>query len=317
MANPLLPMLANKLDIEAVGKYGDYWMEPKLDGVRCIATKSPLGVVTLTTRSGKDMTEKLPHLVNEIATYPGAFILDGEIGYVDWDKTDSVKGAWPILDFNATMRVIGSGPDTALQKQREHESRIRFFVFDMPDVNRYNDERHHIIQNMLPDWDRIGRSISVVRCPFLPSFDASVYDDYVLQGGEGVILKNPLGEYYPGKRKANTWYKLKKFESVDVIVDKDFLPGKGKYEGQIGALYFGALKDGKYVRIGKCSGMTDFERETFTMFWDTMPGRVIEIRHFGLVGIDQGGLRHPGFLHMREDKEPQDCLWEDIFPASC
>jgi hypothetical protein len=35
---------------------------------------------------------------------------------------------------------------------------------------------------------------------------------------------------------------------------------------------------------------------------------VMEIRHFGQVGKDQVGYRHPQFIRMRPDKDQEECV---------
>jgi DNA ligase-1 len=124
------------------------------------------------------------------------------------------------------------------------------------------------------------------------------YEDYVLHGGEGVMLKNPNGTYCHSKRPANNWYKVKKFETETVTII-GMTGGQGKYEGTLGALHWLA-SDGT---IGKCSGMTDQDRHTFWSHLDHFVGKKMDIRHFGRVGKDQEGVRHPQFIRMRPDLE--------------
>src|SRR5690242_17300423 len=107
-----LPMLANQLDIDRVGKYSHYIMEPKLDGLRMIVRRGAFGI-SAWTRTGKDLTDKLPGgMFDDLYLLPEGTIIDGELGYLF--KKD--LNCWPIFDFNRTMRVFGSGADNAQDK---------------------------------------------------------------------------------------------------------------------------------------------------------------------------------------------------------
>lgn len=299
----MMPMLACPLDIGKVTKYSNYTMEVKLDGVRCVAVKSG-DEVLLYTRSGKDLTAKLPHIVEQLKLCSDDFTLDGELGYINQWATRPVDQetftAYPLsLDFNATMRVLGSGVDEALRKQFRsacHE-KIQFVVFDYVSagtpITLPQELRRHSLEDFM--WNQELRDLWISTS--WERFDDGIYNFIVEQGGEGVMLKNPRAEYYPGKRKANTWYKLKKFDTIDAkIVGYD--QGEGKYASLIGALV--AVDDeGREIRI---SGMTDAVRLDMTCnFARSYNGKMVEIKYFGKIG--SGGYRHPQFLRMRPDKD--------------
>lgn len=306
------PMLANPVDIDKVGKYQNYTMEVKLDGVRCIAIKDTTGHVSLWSRSGKELTGKLGHIVTQLQWIKGSFVIDGELGYCLEFLGDAHQPiAFPVaIDFNATMRIIGSSPGTALDKQQENQDKgwpnIKFFVFDILQKGIY--PLHQLSQaerrKSLTDW---FDSASYERSPDIelsaewPAWDERLYTDIVKYGGEGVMLKNPNAMYYPGKRKANTWYKVKAFDTIDCkIIGYD--GGQGKYDAQIGAL----IVEDPTGREIKISGMTDAERLDMTCnFMRKYNGKMCEVRYFGKVGEAKDGYRHPQYLRMRGDLEPR------------
>jgi bifunctional non-homologous end joining protein LigD len=322
------PMQANPVTLEEIQskrRCVGYAMEPKLDGWRCLASFDTQGRVTLVTRTGKDLTNKVPAIVDELERYysvsfaPGTkLVLDGEIGFVD-----KMWGNWPIFDYATTCSVLGSGIGTALLKQevvlKESNRRPTFWIFDVLHYSAtsagvpggrdvYVDtmsplykRRHFLMHELLgPEslhpWYAFHDVGTLIR-PVLneAEFNERAYIEYVEAGGEGVMLKNPDAKYLEGKRPANHWYKLKKFETMDVVIT-GFQPAKeGKYEGLIGAVTFEG---------GKCSGMDDHTRELMTMSPTNYIGHVMEIRHFGQVGKDKEGYRHPQFIRMRPDKDP-------------
>jgi len=278
-----LPVLPDKLY-----KYPNYSMEPKLDGIRCIAYKDMDGYVSLTSRGGKDLTEKLPHVVEwleECIEKPWTY-LDGELGYRTGDPD------LHILDFNATTRVLGSGVEVALDKQRIPIEPIRFHVFDTCSIFPDWERRSHL-EAIMADSEVYD---PVVLVPRMDRFDMEWYDAYVGIGGEGVMLKNPDACYYEGKRKANTWYKLKRFETNEATIVA-YKHGQGKYKGMCGALHVVGIGELFGVEF-YVAGMDDAWRKEFWDNGDKYFGQTIEVKHFGLTA---GTPRFPQFLRMRPD----------------
>lgn len=307
MSDQYLPMLACALNIDKVGKYAGYKMEVKLDGVRCIASRDATGKITMISRQGKEMHQKLPHLVSQLETIPGIWTIDGELGYCDTFITDGIgqaRKAMPVgLDFNATMRVIGSSPPEAKGKQKRNinqgMSPIKYIVFDILHKGNYS----LIATHQLERWRELGLLLKrsddlydIEQSTIMPGWDEAFYFQLVSVGGEGVMLKNPIAPYYPNKRRANTWYKVKASEEFDgVIIGYD--KGQGKYEGAIGAL---VVRDstGREVRV---SGMTDSVRWSMTENFENYMHKHVEIKHFGRIGENKDGYRHPQFVRMRPD----------------
>jgi DNA ligase 1 len=285
-----LPMQANKVDIEDIPrKCAGYVMEPKLDGWRCI-TYIENHKVTMLSRTGKPFHEKAPHIAEALAELPDC-VLDGELGMIE----PNIVTVWPVFDYAATASVLGSGVDEALRKAALLDYTFTYLVFDMPSEPKPMHLRRFALSDLMFDHD-LWPSIDLVDQH--GAWKEDWYEDYVLHGGEGVMLKNPNGTYCHSKRPANNWYKVKKFETETVTII-GMTGGQGKYEGTLGALHWLA-SDGT---IGKCSGMTDQDRHTFWSHLDHFVGKKMDIRHFGRVGKDQEGVRHPQFIRMRPDLE--------------
>ena len=72
----------------------------------------------------------------------------------------------------------------------------------------------------------------------------------------------------------------------------------------------------KYLMIVcECSGMTDEERDYFTRNRFSALGSVVEVKANEIMK-DSGRLRHPRFLRVRNDKEPDRCTWADHIGSS-
>ncbi len=310
MSSDFRPMLANAIAYEDIPKRVSKWnaaiLDPKVDGIRCtVHTGSPSTSVELYSRTGHRLTEKVPKkLLKQLSHLPFNLIIDGELGVLE--KVVDVAGhLWPIIDFNATTRITGSGEDVAQDKLAQLDKPFQFWAFDILDpfgpipkqADRSNNLRRLFHDYVSPNWD-------VKRIPFyyFNEWDwwaKSAYTEYVEAGGEGVMIKNADAIYQPDSRLQNIWYKLKKFETIDVRIT-GFLDGQGKYKDMIGAVKF---VDENGVE-GKCSGMTDLERQNFTNWKEVFIGHVMEIRHFGrLAKGGDGGYRFPQFIRMRPDKD--------------
>lgn len=93
---------------------------------------------------------------------------------------------------------------------------------------------------------------------------------------------------------------------------KDFIEiTKPFYYGWKTAIKIGLYKDGELVSIGTVSsGLTDFYREDFAKNPQKYIGQVIECE---CMELKNGSLRHPIFKRFREDKNAEDCKYEEIF----
>ncbi len=285
------PMQANAVNPtdDKFDRYKNYWMEPKLDGWRCIAVREGSSI-ELYSRTGHLFTKKVPHIVAELRKLPGDWMIDGELGYVD----KMMELRWPIFDYNMTARVLGSDVDVALAKQREvwnqYQLQMEFFVFDMPSIEDALDWRANVLLGSLDTYD-VAYPVRYIWGK--ESWDELLYNKYVEAGGEGVMLKDPDSHYHFGKRPAHKWMKVKKFETVSALIT-GYIEGQGKYSHLIGAINF-VSQDGV---PGKCSGMDDSTREFITENMESLIDCHIEVKHYGAM-VD--GYRHPQFQRFRQD----------------
>lgn len=314
------PMYANSVKRESLSDtsfksgWGEYILDVKQDGVRCIVVHDHEGI-NLYSRTGKLQNGKVPGLEKELRdTLPYGSVIDGELALVD--RLEEIGGqSVPVVNFNKTMTVIGSLPENAVLKQELMGKEVSLIAFDilkwegtdftsrdqMSRINKLYSEFKYTFDNE-ESLLYLGNVYSD------PSQYLDLYDEITEKKIEGAILKNTKCLYVPGKRPAKHWYKAKRERSFDVVV-LGYTEGQGKYEGQIGAIEFGAYdKDGSLVRIGKCSGLTDEERRDITNNKDEYLGRVFEVKSNDMVGSGEyRSPRHPNFLHWREDKLPEQC----------
>lgn len=301
------PMLARAAEESSLSEkdWTGWVLEPKHDGMRAIVSVTEDGVV-IYSRSGKTQEGKCPHIEQAFKALPVGTILDGEIAFVESHM--EIEGQHvPVVNFNKTMRIMGSAAGKAVMRQEEFGN-VHFLLFD---VIQYGQS----VQEDYPQSRRFAIA-DMIEVPWLlhnPRFEgqfAEIYDSLVKSGVEGAILKDTTAPYVAGSR-SKCWLKVKSAKTFDVVV-MGFTDGQGKYEGQIGAVEFGAyLPDGELCYVGRCSGMTDSERKAWTVSrevgdWEDI---VIEVKANEMVGSGEYRTpRHPQYQHIRLDRKPESCL---------
>jgi len=128
-----------------------------------------------------------------------------------------------------------------------------------------------------------------------------IFQEYLAQGEEGIILKN-ANSYWEGKRVKHQ-IKFKGELDCDLKI-VGVQPGTGKYEGQVGALICESSDGILKVNVG--SGLTDENRETFKA--EDIIGKIVAVRYNARIKNKDGdeSLFLPVFIEVREDKDQAD-----------
>lgn len=307
---PMLARAAEESDL-STKDWSGWVLEPKHDGMRAIVTVTENGV-EIYSRTGKSQKGKCPHLEHSLSKFPVGTVLDGEIALVV-NATVVGQHKVPVVDFNKTMRIMGSGVDKAVARQKEF-GEVVFLLFDViqygsTDLREKPQHiRFDIADKLEANW--------LMHNPRYHTNFAAIYDRLVEEGIEGAILKN-IGAVYKVGGRSKDWLKVKSAKTFDVVVS-GFTDGQGKYTGQIGAIEFGAyFPDGGFAYVGRCSGMTDEERKHYTAIRDgnnlVNTPIVIEVKANEMVGSGEYRTpRHPQYVCARVDKNPEDCLMEQF-----
>lgn len=279
--NKAFPGLITEFSVMRAQKYtpreGKYYLEPKLDGLRCLAIVRGQSV-KFYSRNGKEFTT-VKHLERALLTQGtvlGDRVFDGEL-----------KNG----NFNSSVSAVKR--DTPLQLK----DLTRFYCWEMLPIHEfpksllsYENRRDRLVMNASPD-----DNFEIV--PAYPTFDHhqrnDLYSHFLAQGHEGAIVKRPDGIYVP--KRSTDWLKMKVVDDVDLEVF-ELIEGEGKYQGMLGSavVYFNGVR----VYVG--SGFSDDERVDFWEHPEKVMSRTIEIQ-FHEVTPD-GSLRHPRFIRVRDDK---------------
>jgi len=120
--------------------------------------------------------------------YWGKGLKDGE--YLDGECY--VHG----MDFEAITSAFKTAPE-----------KLEFHVFDYYDVNRPNLTFKERMSHVTVETLLVKRKVDL----------QGVHDTFVSRGYEGIMIRNPLGSYEPGKR-SNTLLKMKMFETDEFTI---------------------------------------------------------------------------------------------------
>lgn len=123
-------------------------------------------------------------------------------------------------------------------------------------------------------------------------------------GEEGIIVKDPNG-FWEGKR-STSWLKVKGEEPVDLVVKRLVLGDEGRQFahclGRVICDYTGS--NGITVEVAIGGGFSIAQREHFWENQDELVGHLIEVEYHE--ETQDGSLRHPRFVKIRDDKPISD-----------
>ncbi len=255
---PAPPLLLAETWTESVDPSG-WWLSEKLDGVRAWWDGA-----RFVSRNGNPyyapawFTAGLPNVP-----------LDGEL----WIGRK---------EFSTTVAIVRRQDGGDLWR------RVRFVVFDAPEVNEAIEARQQALRDLLPaGHSPFATVLDQTRCQNRHHLAAELARIEAL-GGEGVMLRQPGSLYVPSR--STTLLKVKSFHDVDAVV-VGHQPGTGRHRGRLGALLV-QLPNGAQCAVG--TGLTDAERERPPAI-----GSVITLKYQELTSA--GVPRFPVFVRERSD----------------
>ena len=257
---PVRFMLASPVDsaAEVFERMGaaSVWTEEKYDGVRCQLHRQGERI-ELFSRDLKETTSAFPELSENAAAIGHEVLFDGEV---------LAHRDGRVLRFFELQRRLGRKKVSADLRQ---EVPVVLVIFDLLwlDGRTLLDEPLETRRRML---EGLG-----LQHPFLlarveestgPDDLDRIFTETRARGNEGLMVKDPLSPYTPGRRGL-AWLKLKRpLATLDVVVT-GVEWGHGKRKGVLSDYTF-AVKDtasGRLFNVGKAyTGLTDAEIATMT-----------------------------------------------------
>jgi bifunctional non-homologous end joining protein LigD len=302
--------------------------EPKYDGIRALTEIDPArrAPVRMWSRLGNEKTAQFPDLVGALVRYAkklkGPVVLDGEIVALD-DKGEP-----------AGFQRLQNRIHLTESNSRSAAGRVAYIAFD---ILRDRDED----LRPLPFVERRARlerafgntGSPILRISEVTAGDARALFQHALEHGwEGLIAKEARSVYHSGKRTRD-WRKIK------IIQEQEFVVGgwtdSRTTDRPFGALLLGYYEDGGLTYAGHTgSGFNHRELERVirllrplevpTSPFTTRP-KTNQRPHWAKPSLvaqlkftewtDDGILRHPIYLGMRDDVKPETVSRERKTPV--
>lgn len=242
-------------------------VQPKLDGVRCLAVVEK-GKAKLLSRSGKEYTVK--HIIKALSNFPDG-IYDGEI-YVN-----------NVLTFQDIV--------SAVKKENNNTSWLEYCIYDIINTDNQSDRLKYLYNIKGFEQDRKEKRIKLVY-PLLVNDEKEIskyHDLFVKSGYEGLMVRNPEGLYEHSRSYNLLKYKQfddDEFEFVAWVIgerEEDLMAICNTKEGkQFKATMVGSKKDKEELKSRKLK-----------------PGTLITVKYFGFT--DEGKPRHAIGKAVKED----------------
>ena len=222
------PMLAHKYDDSRVDWSKPVYIQPKLDGVRCLFTKD--GAFS---RTGKQFmnVQHVEDSLREFFKQKPDMILDGEF------YNHSLKN-----DFEKIISLVRKQKPTE-NDRLDAKNLVQFHVYDYFNGVMYDSYKTRMHQ--LGVSDIYNESIKYVQAYKVNNYDESriYHKDFLNQGYEGSIIR--LDGLYKHGRSYDLM-KFKDFSDTEATII-GYEVGKGKREGTIGKFL---MQDDEGVKFG-------------------------------------------------------------------
>jgi DNA ligase-1 len=273
------PMLAYPVSDKPIDYTKLVFMQPKLDGVRCLIQYDN-NVVTAYSRTGKEW-KNIDHILQSLLPFfqenPNV-ILDGEL------YNHALRD-----DFEKIISCVRKQKPTAIDRA-ESRKLVQFHCYDVvDDVVTFSNRTQWLQTNLKPTY---GIKLVPTIFSIKNQYQAHAYHDINLKDGyEGSILR--LNTEYQCKR-SHSLRKFKDFHDAEAVIT-DWVEGKGKRKGTIG----------KFMAIdadGNAFGMPvmDNFKKLQTMFKEMQGWVGKEATFTYFERTKAGSYRHPLFKAIRD-----------------
>ncbi len=301
--------------------------ELKYDGFRVLAAKraadeqgngeSAARRAALIYRSGQEATRTFPEVARAVAALPvDSAILDGEVVVLE----ESGRPSFQRLQKRAQLQRAGDIERGTL----EHPA--TYFAFDLLACEGLDlrglplVERKRLLRDLLPGAGPLRYADHV------EERGEALYEQVRRSGLEGLVGKRADSAYVAGR--SPHWQKIRADHEHDLVVVGYTRP-KGSRSG-LGALHLAGYDGERLVYAGRVgTGFTDAQLRAFAARLDARrldsppcaeapagkehvwsgPALVAAVRF--KERTDDGQLRQPVFLRLRDDKKPEECELPD------
>ena len=233
------PMLAHQFNQKKKEIKYPCFVQPKLDGVRCIAVGDEL------YSRNCNLFPTLEHIKNELKLNTDNLILDGEL------YTDDIN-------FEKIVGLVRKNKKTAEEEKNSLKIYLNVFDYIDPDLPYYKR-----LENLNKFFEKNKnlkyiRQVKTEECKSEENI-MEYLDKYTKEGYEGVIIRNKQGKYAENAR-SNHLQKLKKFKDEEFEIVNYTTPTQGKEVGCV--VWICKTKEGKTFSV-RPSGNYDERKKQY------------------------------------------------------
>jgi bifunctional non-homologous end joining protein LigD len=311
----------------------DYVYEPKVDGIRAIVEvlpRTPKAGVRMWSRNGNEKTAQFPDIVDAVGTWlkkiTAPVVLDGELVALDADMRPA-----SFQRLQHRIHVTVPGFNSKKQILSPEEQPVAFIAFDLlrdGDRDLRNlclYERRELLEALFKKYK--PPTSNLVRLTSQTIGDGTALKKQAqAENWEGLMVKLSRSPYRAGRRSPE-WMKLKLTKQDEFVVCGWTDPGgtrqhfgslilgahdngRLRYAGEVGTGFKGAELDRIMNLLNRIESPTSpFDPKPKLLsakgkpHW-VKPLLVAQVRYTEIT--DDGRLRHPAYLGLRDDKLPKD-----------
>lgn len=295
------PMLAKLVD--APFDRAGWLFETKWDGYRAVAEVKRQGKPKLYSRNGVSFVDDYPPVVKALQQLGHDAVLDGEVVVLDRSGRSSFQ---KLQDY----RRSGKGD-------------IRYAGFDLLALDGYDIRKFTLRDRKELLKELISGVKGLVYSDHVEQHGVKAFEQAVKKGEEGIIAKDATSPYRDGSR-GGEWLKVKSVRRQEAVIG-GFTQGRGSRKG-FGALLLGVYDGDDFVYIGhtgsgfdeatikelhpqlqkltrKSSPFSEEPKPNMPVTW-VSPQLICEVKF--QEWTNDGHLRQPIYLGVREDKHPKE-----------
>ena len=215
------PMLAYPVSSKPIDYNDKVFIQPKLDGVRCLIQKNPNHEIKAYSRTGKEW-KNIQHILDELKPFFQKWpniVLDGELYNHDLRN-----------DFEQIISLVRRQKPDDIDMLESHDM-VQFHCYDIIDTKISFKTRDEFIKENVPKSYCVKHVLTMP----VPNPGALhyVHGSNIESGYEGSIVR--LNTAYECKR-SHSLRKFKEFHDAEAQI-VGYEVGKGKREGTLGKFY--------------------------------------------------------------------------------
>lgn len=237
-------------------------VQPKFDGLRCLAYRQPDGSIMLQSRGGDPY--ELQHIKDELSGWLARdVVLDGEL-YVHGTSLQNIN--------------------KLVRKPREESTSVYYCIYDVLDLDDGVAPWPRRMEWLNGAFRSVGTVYRLWRVPNVVAYDEvgvlELQKAFVSEGYEGAIVRAHEGQYRVGYRSPHL-LKVKSWSDAEFPII-GFTNGRGKFENA--AIFSCVTKEGKTFEVTP----TGTAEERYQMLLDAprLIGKLLKVKYLGFT--DEG-----------------------------